>query len=219
MAAIEQEFHERTDNASLSCPAMPCSLVDTRFKNPKKAPLCLTSHPSLALGLVRPILPVSRRTGTRGMPGTSPRPDKPAAPARRLAGLTGVWLAVRRTVAAPPGFGRARDPRPAAGKRRPLDPPAVHSRVSLHRPLAESSVRHALRRRISAFPRSPLSPRLARRRTSPGHFHSFRQLLEGLGQEVDEDRRIVITPDSSRAPLHLETARRKRDWLLPWPAR
>jgi hypothetical protein len=45
MAAIEQELHERTDNASLSCPAMPCSLVDTRFKNPKKAPLCLTlSH-------------------------------------------------------------------------------------------------------------------------------------------------------------------------------
>ena len=41
MAAIEQELHERTDNASLSCPAMPCSLVDTRFKNPKKAPLCL----------------------------------------------------------------------------------------------------------------------------------------------------------------------------------
>ena len=42
MAAIEQELHERTNNAS---PAMLCSLVDTRFKNPKKAPLCLTlSH-------------------------------------------------------------------------------------------------------------------------------------------------------------------------------
>ena len=36
MAAIEQEIHERTDNASLSCPAMPCSLVDIRFKNPKR---------------------------------------------------------------------------------------------------------------------------------------------------------------------------------------
>jgi hypothetical protein len=42
MAAIEQELHERTDNTSLSCPATPRSLVYTRFKNPKKAPLCLT---------------------------------------------------------------------------------------------------------------------------------------------------------------------------------
>jgi hypothetical protein len=45
MAAIEQELHEQTDNASLSCPALPCSLVDTRLKNSKKRPLCLTlSH-------------------------------------------------------------------------------------------------------------------------------------------------------------------------------
>jgi hypothetical protein len=42
MAVIEQELHERTDKASLSCPAMLCSLVDIRCKNPKKAPLCLT---------------------------------------------------------------------------------------------------------------------------------------------------------------------------------
>ena len=55
----------------------------------------------------------------------SPRPAEPAAPAGRLAGLTGVRLAVGHPVAAPPGFGRARDPRTAAGKRRPLDPPAV----------------------------------------------------------------------------------------------
>jgi hypothetical protein len=45
MAAIERELHERTDSASPSCPAMPCSLVDTCCKKPKKAPLCLTlSH-------------------------------------------------------------------------------------------------------------------------------------------------------------------------------
>jgi len=44
-------------------------------------------------------------------------------PRRRLAGLgvrAGVRLAVRRPVAAAPGFGRARDPRTAAGKRQPL---------------------------------------------------------------------------------------------------
>src|SRR6266481_9521250 len=44
MAAIEQELDERIDNASLSCPAMSCSLVDTRFKNPKRrhfVSLCL----------------------------------------------------------------------------------------------------------------------------------------------------------------------------------
>ena len=39
----------------------------------------------------------------------------------------GVWLAVRRPLAAAPGFGRARDDRPAAGKRQPRDPPAVHA--------------------------------------------------------------------------------------------
>jgi hypothetical protein len=41
MAAIEQKLHERAGNASLSCPAMPCSLVDVRLKKPKNAPLCL----------------------------------------------------------------------------------------------------------------------------------------------------------------------------------
>ena len=47
----------------------------------------------------------------------SPSPDQPAATRGRLAGLgvgAGVRLAVRRPVAAAPGFGRARDPRPAA---------------------------------------------------------------------------------------------------------
>ena len=42
MAAIKEELHERTETAGPSCPAVPCSLVDTRFKKPKKAPLCLT---------------------------------------------------------------------------------------------------------------------------------------------------------------------------------
>jgi hypothetical protein len=45
MAAIEQELHERTHNASLSCPALPCSQVYIRFKNPKRrhfVSLCLT---------------------------------------------------------------------------------------------------------------------------------------------------------------------------------
>ena len=36
MAAIEQELHERADSASLSCPAMPCSLMDTHLKKPQK---------------------------------------------------------------------------------------------------------------------------------------------------------------------------------------
>jgi hypothetical protein len=42
MAAIERQLLERTENAT---PAMPCSIVDMRLKNPKNAPLCLTfSH-------------------------------------------------------------------------------------------------------------------------------------------------------------------------------
>ncbi len=36
MAAIKEELHERTDNAGPACPGVPCSLVYTHFKKPKK---------------------------------------------------------------------------------------------------------------------------------------------------------------------------------------
>jgi hypothetical protein len=42
MAAIKEELHEQPDNAGPSCPAVPCSLVDTRIESSKNAPLCLT---------------------------------------------------------------------------------------------------------------------------------------------------------------------------------
>jgi hypothetical protein len=42
MAAIKEKLHKQADNARPSCPAVPCSLVNTRIKNSKKAPLCLT---------------------------------------------------------------------------------------------------------------------------------------------------------------------------------
>ena len=68
--------------------------------------------------------PLSRQDRLRAA-----RPGRVGSIVTRAGGLlrvrAGVRLAVRRPVAAPPGFGRARDPRPAAGKRRPLDPPAV----------------------------------------------------------------------------------------------
>jgi hypothetical protein len=41
MSAIEEELDERTDNASKSSHAAPCSLVYACSRNPKKAPLCL----------------------------------------------------------------------------------------------------------------------------------------------------------------------------------
>ena len=42
MAAIKEELHEHPDNAGPSCPAVPCSVVDTRVESSKNAPLCLT---------------------------------------------------------------------------------------------------------------------------------------------------------------------------------
>ncbi len=42
MAAIKEELHEQADNSGPSCPAVPCSLVDTRMESSKNAPLCLT---------------------------------------------------------------------------------------------------------------------------------------------------------------------------------
>jgi len=35
MSAIKEELHERTETAGPSCPAAPCSLVDTRCEKPK----------------------------------------------------------------------------------------------------------------------------------------------------------------------------------------
>jgi hypothetical protein len=63
----------------------PCS--KWKRGSPGFRPASARDHRPLALGLVRPILLVSRRAGTRRMPGTSPRPDEPAAPRARLASL------------------------------------------------------------------------------------------------------------------------------------
>ena len=98
--------------------AAPVFALDNLLDRPRQGSLWPArgrGHRPLALGLVRRILPMSRRAGTRRVPRSSPSPAHPAAPRGRLAGL-GVDVAGRGAAQdasrAPAGSSTASRPAP-----------------------------------------------------------------------------------------------------------